>query len=167
MNVREDIEKGLVEILENQIECNSRLFELMRKEREVVVQNRVEELEGINQEKTVIAKAVAQLEDERSSLMPYFVDKYKLSSREAKLEELIKAVEEPFASVYKSKQEELRKVLYHMRIAQNANKKLLEKALKFHEKSVNLLYRMTSQQVGYSSQGQLTHTNNRLIDSIG
>lgn len=167
MKVQESLEQHLIEILENQIECNSQLFELMRRERESIVHNDFEKLESANLEKMTVKSAIEQLENERQSLMPRFIQMYQMQQKVPRLDDIINVVKEPFKSIYKEKQAELKKLLHHMQIAQAANKKLIQKSLSFHERSFNLLYRLTNQNLGYGAQGEIKHAQTRLIDSVG
>lgn len=167
MNTHERIEFHLDTILEKHIECNSKLLDLIKEERQYIVHNTLEKLDAINQEKMMLREAINALERERMVLMPHLRDRYNIAREDVRLDDVVEAVNEPYKTRYRHKRVCLKKILDDIKIAHEGNKLLIQQSLSFHERAFNLLYNLKSQQVGYGEDGGTRHKEGRLCDRIG
>jgi len=166
MNNHVSIEQLLYDILNKHIQSNTELHEVVRSERDHIVHNRLEELEQVNEKKLALKVAIAKLENERMALLKPFVKKYHISKSQPQLKDLIAVVEEPFHSQYTHQRSALKKLLSAIKITHDGNRILIQKALRFHERSFQLLFGLTKQHLGYEKTGVVKHKNKRLIDSV-
>ena len=165
MNNHGHIEHILDEILAQHIECNKKLLELIRRERQYIIHNELEALDGVNNEKLSLKDAIAMLETRRASLLPQFIKQYGLSKGHVRLEDILQAVPEPYKRQYKEKQGILRDLLRRIKITHDGNKMLIERTLSFQERSFMLLFGLTRQHVRYGSAGDVQHDQKHLFDS--
>ena len=120
---------NLEDLFCKQLGLYAELAELSTTQKQIIVDGDLEALSGIVERESALVLRGATLEEQRTRLMALLASQGVISRRDITLTELIREVEEPFATKFERFQAELNEVVMRVRRANQNNRILLSYSL--------------------------------------
>jgi len=160
------MKKTLMEIMDTLVRLNKDIYAAFKDERECLIHNNIDRLRIVVSQEMEIGAQIARTEEQRNSLITRFKNHYAIETEAVRLADLAHFVEEPYASHYVARGEELRAIINDIIKLRNFNNALIKKMLLFNEKQVNLFMGLGKKDLTYDGAGAISHSRKQILDSV-
>lgn len=147
---------NLVVILDNLVKAYRLLLDLVRTERELLVEARLDELQKLNADKEIMLAKISQIEDQRVRTLRELNYTYKLEGETPRLLDLARVVSGETGARLRSSHSTLEIVLKRVQEINSGNAELAQNALRVAKGAIeDIRSSMAPHQKTYERQGKI------------
>ncbi|SDC72495.1 MULTISPECIES: flagellar protein FlgN [unclassified Candidatus Frackibacter] len=129
----------LVQILEAEYKMYQKIYQLSGEKKEIIVDNRVDDLLSIIEEEKEEILKIDELEAERVEILKGLACEYSLTEEELSFAKLMDLISDPAKSELKEIRQELLDILEEIKAANETNANLIKESLKLNNYTLQLL----------------------------
>jgi hypothetical protein len=169
--VSDDLSLELISILEDELECYEKVFNISKEIRDVLIENDIEELIKIVKGEQQYINEIDALEQRRLALMEQVEEQHNIDSSNLSYLEFIDHLPTEHKEQLVNIRQQLLEILDEIHVQNEENKKLIEEAVQFNEFSTDLILKNLRED-DHIYDNQKTKKNNdksspRLVDERG
>ena len=162
----EPIEKQLLAVVDELIEKNKKLYDLFRQERSCVTHFDINGLRTVNADEMQLSVEISDLNQQRLHLVMQLKEKYQVTEMPVTLAVLTRYVPQPYAAYYEERAAYFKKLLADIIRCRNLNNRLIEKAIRFNERHIQLYIKAGDKKLTYDNTGTINHSRRQMLDSV-
>jgi len=162
--------KSLYKILSSEFKWYNVMLELVKSERDVVVNDKVEELVEITKKKEEIISAIESLEQERKNLIDRIASEFNLSHEQLSLDKIAELADEDYSSRFIKLRRRMKELLNEIIKINERNLQIVEKSMNTFNTTIEILLSESNPTLTYSRSGKLEKLdsiNGSLLRRIG
>lgn len=164
--------QDLYEVFCSESECYEVMLDLVRNEREVIVDDDIEKLSRITKKQEEIISELKSLEEDRVALVDELArqSRIKISQDKISLKYLIEVAEEPYSSKYTKLRKNIKELLDEIRKVNKRNLQIIQKSMDTFDTTIELLLSAMNPAQTYSKSGELDKSgsiDNSFLQRLG
>lgn len=153
--------KKLIDVLNKESSIYEGILKLSRQKTDVIVQGKVNELEGITRAEQTMILQLGKLEEERETLVSEYAEQLGIKPEDITVSELEKLLPKEQSKELKTCSNKMTGLINDLRDANGMNSKLIKNSLDYIDFSVNVLSNAGSSGDIYGKSGQSNDVKKR------
>ncbi|MBN1493728.1 MAG: flagellar protein FlgN [Candidatus Omnitrophica bacterium] len=158
--------QGLLRVLEDLHDKNMVLLGLFREERQCLIDNNMERLQGITLKEMEFGLQISEVEKLRQKLVKDIKQHYMITSEVVTIKEISAIAGDTYGDHLLRIGRDLKETLKEIMDVRILNNTLIQKMLGFNERNIKLFMNIGNKNLTYDGQGHIKHSRKQILDSV-